>query len=344
MKRILALFLGLAAISAGSPLLHADGPKRVVVVTVTTGFRHSSIGTAEKTLQKLADDSKAFTIVSYVQQPTVNILRKPNPPGKPGEPKADADEKARTRYAEELKRYETEKARYEEAMAKWTPADDEKVKASQAEWNSQMKAAMEQLSPASLSAGKIDGVIFANTTGDLPLPDREGFLKWIEDGHAFMGMHSASDTFHGFRGYIEMLQGEFDHHGPQVGVDLQAGDKAHPANAAIGAQWDLKLEEMYHIKSQDRSKVRSLWYLTHDPNDAAKAGFYPVSWCRMAGKGRVFYTSLGHREDLWSDDPAMKGRENSVETSRQFQAHILGGIKWALGLAEGDATPNPEVK
>jgi hypothetical protein len=35
---------------------------------------------------------------------------------------------------------------------------------------------------------------------------------------------------------------------------------------------------------------------------------------------------------------------NSPEISKQYQAHILGGIKWALGLAAGSATPNPEVK
>ena len=64
----------------------------------------------------------------------------------------------------------------------------------------------------------------------------------------------------------------------------------------------------------------------------------------MMGKGRVFYTSLGHREDLWDDSPELKDRKNPVETSRQYQAHILGGIKWALGLAEGSAEPNPEVK
>jgi hypothetical protein len=40
----------------------------------------------------------------------------------------------------------------------------------------------------------------------------------------------------------------------------------------------------------------------------------------------------------------MKGRVNSVEMAKQYQKHILGGIKWALGLEKGDATPNPEVK
>src|SRR6059058_2796620 len=57
--------------------LTAAEPKKVLVVTVTTEFRHSSIGTAEKVLQKLADDSKAFTIVDFVRQPKVNAPQKP---------------------------------------------------------------------------------------------------------------------------------------------------------------------------------------------------------------------------------------------------------------------------
>jgi type 1 glutamine amidotransferase len=51
----------------------------------------------------------------------------------------------------------------------------------------------------------------------------------------------------------------------------------------------------------------------------AKGGDYPQAWDRTYGKGRVFYTSLGHREDIWSNDPV-------------FRAHIQGGIRWALGL------------
>jgi type 1 glutamine amidotransferase len=90
--------------------------------------------------------------------------------------------------------------------------------------------------------------------------------------------------------------------------------------------------------------VHSIWFLRHDPNFKDQKGFFPVSWCRMAGKGRVFYTSLGHREDLWTTDPELKGRVNSVETAKQYQAHLLGGIKWALGLVKGSAEPNPSVE
>ena len=255
---------------------YGEEAKRVIVCTVTKGFRHSSIPLAEKCLEKLATESKAYTVVDWVRQPE--------------------------------------------------------------------KADMDKLSPANLTAKKIDCVIFANTTGDLPLPDREGFIKWIEDGHGFCAMHSGSDTFHGFPGYIDMLQGEFDGHGAQVPADLKAGDTAHPANGGIGETWDLAQEEMYRIKNQDRTKIRALWFLRHDPNDKAKVGYNAVSWCRMAGKGRVFYTSLGHREDLWNDTAAAGERKNSEVMSKQYQAHLLGGIKWSLGLAAGSSTPNPDVK
>ena len=331
MKNLTHRLFAIAALAASA---FAAEPKRVIVCTVTTGFRHGSIPYAEATLKKLGEESKAFTVVDFAQQPSTQAIKKPN---KPGDLKPDADDKAKARYAEELKKYE-------DAIAKWTPADDEKVKASQTGADAQMKASMAKLSPENLRAQRIDAVIFANTTGDLPLPDRDGFIKWIEEGHGFCAMHSASDTFHGFPGYLDMLQGEFDGHGSQVPADLIAGDVKHPANGGIGATWNLAQEEMYLIKHHDRAQLRALWFLRHHPNDAAKAGYNAVSWCRNAGKGRVFYTSLGHREDLWSDDPALKDRKNSIEVSKQYQAHILGGIKWALGLAEGSAAPNPDVQ
>jgi type 1 glutamine amidotransferase len=279
--KLIPSLIAAASLAAGAV---AAEPKRVVVCTVTTGFRHSSIPVAEKTLQKLADESKAFVIVDMAQQPAA-------------QPK--------------------------------TP-----------EFDAQMKESMAKLSPQYLTEHKIDGVIFANTTGDLPLPDAPGFIKWIEAGHGFMAMHSGSDTLHGFRAYNDMLQGEFNTHGAQVPADLTVADTQHPATKGVPAPWDLKQEEMYQIKNQDGSKVHTLLYLKHHPNNPQQLGFFPVSWCRKSGEGRVFYTSLGHREDLWSDDPAMKGRVNPVETAKQFQQHILGGIKWALGIEDGSSVAN----
>lgn len=326
-------------------LLQAAEPKKVLVCTVTYGFRHDSIPYAEKTLQRLGEESKLFTVVELVSQSPLPRMRKPSAPKKPAELQPNADEKAVAKRVADLAKYADEQAKFEAAIAKWNAEDgDKKQFETETAWNADMKQRMTKLSPQNLRAQGIDGVIFANTTGDLPLPDKEGFIKWVEEGHGFAAIHSASDTFHGFRPYIDMLQGEFETHGLQVPADLIAADQAHPANGAIGEKWDLRQEEMYLFKSQDRAKVRALWYLNHHPNKAQEKGFFPVSWCRKAGQGRVFYTGLGHREDLWSDDPTLKDRKNPVATSKQFHAHLLGGIKWALGLAEGSAEPNPEVK
>ncbi len=324
----------LIAFAVFAQLATAAEPKRIVVCTVTAGFRHSSIPEAEKALQKLADETKAFKIVDFVRQPDVQVPKKPSAPRAL---KADADDKAKARF-------EKDTAKYQAELAQWTPENEAAMKAAQAELQTKIKESLAKLAPANLIAQKVDGVIFANTTGDLPLPDPDGFVKWIADGHGFIGMHSATDTFKSWGPYFEMLQGTFDGHGAQVPADLIAADTSHPANGGIGETWKLQQEEMYLIKNHDRSKLRSLWFLRHHPNDPQKAGYFPVSWCRKAGEGRVFYTSLGHREDLWSDDPTLKDRKNPVAISKQYHAHILGGIKWALGLAEGSATPNPETK
>jgi type 1 glutamine amidotransferase len=53
---------------------------------------------------------------------------------------------------------------------------------------------------------------------------------------------------------------------------------------------------------------------------------YPATWIRNYGKGRVFYTSMGHREDVW--------------TSPQFQSLVIGGILWALDDADASTAPN----
>lgn len=53
---------------------------------------------------------------------------------------------------------------------------------------------------------------------------------------------------------------------------------------------------------------------------------FPATWARMHGKGRVFYTSMGHREDVW--------------TNKVFAQVLLGGLSWALGRREADITPN----
>jgi type 1 glutamine amidotransferase len=275
---------------AALPLISVHAaPKKLLVVTTTTGFRHSSIPTLEKVLSQLGSKSGEFT-VDFVQQP----------PGQPTTPKNDATEEQKAAF-----------------------------QTRQDQWMKSLKTALQKLSPQSLR--NYDGVVFASTTGDLPIPDPQGFLDWIKDGHAFIGIHAASDTFHNWPGYIEMLGGEFARHGRQVGVECLSQDSENPATAPLGRIWDITQEEIYQFKNYDPAKVHDLLILDKHPESGA-SGHFPVSWCKSYGSGRVFYTSLGHREDIMDPNPDLKNRINSVEISKAYDAHLLGGIEWALGL------------
>jgi uncharacterized protein len=285
MKKIFLLL----AVMMTATLLQAE-PKKLLVVTTTTGFRHSSIPTAEKILAKLAKDSGEFT-VEFVEQP-------------PGH--------AATGFPAKLK-----------------PNASDADKAAEAAWDEKLKVALQKLSPESLK--NYDGVMFLSTTGDLPIPDEQGFLDWIKAGHGFIGIHAAADTFHGWPGYIDMLGCEFAHHGPQVSVDCINVDPSNPATAHLPKIWTISQEEIYQFKNYDPAKVHDLLILEKHP-ETGEPGHYGVSWCKDYGAGKVFYTSIGHREDIWDTDPAIPDRKNDAGISKAYQQHVLGGIEWALGL------------
>lgn len=186
------------------------------------------------------------------------------------------------------------------------------------------------LTPEYLNANKFDGVIFNNTTGDLGIPDLKAFLDWIKGGKAFIGMHAATDTYHGNADYLELIGDEFLTHGAQCTIEPLVQDAKHPATA----QWEKGtkiLEEVYIFKHNDRSKVRVLLYLDKNPNDGRPVANQPgdnlLAWCKAYGKGKVFYTAFGHRGDVW--------------TNEVVRRHMLGGIRWALGLAKGESKPGP---
>lgn len=310
----------LLALACALPL--AAAPKKLLVVTVTTGFRHSVIPLSEKVLEQLAAQSGGAFTVEFIRQPAGEPKSPPKPrPGKDGDKAPE----------------------FLAAMAKWQEAD-KAYQTAKAAWMPSVAAALQPLAPANLK--NYDGVIFASTTGDLPLPDKQGFIDWVAAGHGFVGIHAATDTFHGFPPFIAMIGGEFRTHGPQVTVDVLNRDPQHAAVKHLPASWTV-FDEIYQLKNYEKSKVRELLVLdrlmlTADDIKAKKAtpGDYPVAWGKKFGSGKVFYTSLGHREDVWDPTVTEKGqRANDGSVAKAFQQHVLGGILWSLGLAAGDATP-----
>ena len=170
------------------------------------------------------------------------------------------------------------------------------------------------LTPAALS--DVAAVVFANTTGNIGIPDLDGFLAWIAAGHGFVGIHSATDTYHDAPAFLDMLGNEFDRHGKQTEIEAVVEAPSHPAVSHLGGRYRV-FDEIYRFKRANRESVTPLLSLDRYPNDglerAGESGDLPLAWARNHGKGRVFYTALGHRIELWSDP--------------QFRQHVLGGIR-----------------
>lgn len=172
---------------------------------------------------------------------------------------------------------------------------------------------------------------------------KNGLLKAIANGMSFIGIHSATDTFHSFgqnsRGpgryendgenadeYIKMIGGEFIWHGAQQRSRLIVTDANFFGITAVPADY-APLEEWYSLKNfapdlhvllvQDTTGMSGTDY-ARPP--------YPQTWIHLYGKGRVFYTSLGHREDIWRDPV--------------FQSVLQRGLAWALYRFDADLTPN----
>jgi type 1 glutamine amidotransferase len=185
----------------------------------------------------------------------------------------------------------------------------------------------------------------AGTDGQPPMtPEgKQAFLDSIASGKGFIGSHSASDTFHtnneakkgperyknfgeAADSYVKMIGGEFIKHGAQQSATMRCVDAKFPGMEKHAAGFDMH-EEWYSMKD-----FRSdLHVLLVQETEAMKGIEYerpafPATWARKHGAGRVFYTSMGHREDVW--------------TNPIFQDILISGISWAVGNVEADVTPN----
>ena len=174
------------------------------------------------------------------------------------------------------------------------------------------------LTPAELA--RYDAVFFANTSGNLGIPDLRAFIAWVASGRGFLGTHSASDTYHDAPEYLDMLGGEVATHGSIAEGSIRVDDPADPAVQHLAPRFTI-VDELYRITRLNRADVHMLLSIDRTPEDGVgtpgAAVDLPIAWRRSVGSGRVFYTALGHREEVWQDP--------------RFQQHLLGAIRWALG-------------
>ena len=209
-------------------------------------------------------------------------------------------------------------------------------------WDTYIRTDSQLITKKKLEAGNahnlnyFDAVVFY-TTGELNMDDQQkadllSFVK--EDGKGFIGIHSATDTFYKWPEYGEMIGGYFDEHPwGTFNAPVIVEDREFPGMKQFPEQFVI-LDEIYQYKNYSRDKVRVLMSLDvskldmTNPRVHRKDGDFAVGWVKNYGKGRVYYSNLGHRDETY-DRP-------------DIQKMLIEGVKWALGLTQADATPRPK--
>jgi type 1 glutamine amidotransferase len=196
---------------------------------------------------------------------------------------------------------------------------------------------------------QFDGIV-ASTNGELPFTDegKQALVDFVKrDGKGIVFLHQAMVTLYGFQPWGELLGAYagagilFDaRNSSKRPAVMKIEDRRHPATRHLPEHWTLD-DEFYQFAKTvgvlgptklpvpfafDRNTVRVLVSFDSDrtdftgaPKEWEKGGDYPQAWCKTPGKGRTFYTAIGHREDLWRLDSAY----------RQF---VTGAIRWVLRL------------
>ena len=165
---------------------------------------------------------------------------------------------------------------------------------------------------------------------------REAFYKYVENGGGLVATHSSSACERGDKRFRDFLGGAFErHYSKQQTVPSTRIDRTHPAMACLPEGHVWPADEIY-LNHPDEKGVRPLLILDwKDVDDISKKtdkygcpkiGGHVLEWCKTYGKGRIFYTALGHRPKDWG--------------KMEWQLHLFEATKWAMG----ERPDNVEVK
>jgi uncharacterized protein len=174
---------------------------------------------------------------------------------------------------------------------------------------------VEALTPERLA--KCDALLIYRDHGDLPPKPEAALLDFVEQGKGLFALHCASNCFRNSERYTALVGGRFLKHNTGV-FRARIIDAQHPAMHGLSSfeSWD----ETY-IHDQLASDIRVLMVREE------QGGYEPYTWVRNQGKGRVFYTALGHDERTWK-----------VEG---FQKLLEQGLRWSAGKIDENKDLKP---
>ena len=188
---------------------------------------------------------------------------------------------------------------------------------------------------------KFDCVVFFTTGNPLDTEEVKALVAWVKAGGAVAGTHCGSDTLYPAKdrpwnhAYGELIGAYFDGHPWHQKIKIVNEDPKHAAGHGFKTGDEIT-DEIYQFRPEpySRNKLHVILSVDNSSIDVTKGKRadkdYAIAWCQEVEKGRTFFTSLGHRKEVWKDP--------------RYQEHLLGGLKWAMKQAEGDATPSAKLK
>ncbi|MFF9277216.1 ThuA domain-containing protein [Streptomyces griseosporeus] len=173
---------------------------------------------------------------------------------------------------------------------------------------------------------RYDAVVFLSTTGDvLDAAQQSAFEDYIHKGGGYVGVHAAADTEYDWAFYGGLAGAYFRSHPAIQPATVDVEDRAHPATSALARTWE-RTDEWYNYRSNPREHAHVLASLDETSyTGGTMNGDHPIAWCQEYQGGRAFYTGGGHTKESYAE-PA-------------FRAHLLGGIRYAVGDAQADCRP-----
>ncbi len=328
------------------PLQAGEKTKKILLVTHSAGFVHSSVVEAEKVLKEIGPKHGfEVTCFRYTNDPD----RKVTYTRKVDKEEEKVEGTSLEQYSEFFKRSTKE------------PVTREQVGRLNAETLKQYDA------------------VFFFTTGS-PIESKEdmaALLDYVKSGKGFLGAHCATDTQYNMREYGELIGAYFDLHPWHTKVKVLVEDPQHPICKHLGDSFEIT-DEIYQFRDPyARDKLRVLMRL--DPRWVAQQradepkriaaekekvlkqiaeaeaaektdevlklraklknlenfksaihrtdNDFAIAWVRSYGMGRVFYTALGHREEVWRDP--------------RFQEMLIQAMRWATHQIDGPTDPLP---
>jgi len=169
-------------------------------------------------------------------------------------------------------------------------------------------------------------VVFLHTTkAVLDGQQQAAMERYIARGGGFVGIHAAADADPDWTWYHGLIGAPFLSHPEIQPATIHVTDSSHPATAHLPERWQ-RTDEWYDFAASPRGTVRVLAVLDEATYTGGRMGEdHPIAWCQSYAGGRSFYTALGHTPESYTE-PA-------------FVEHLLGGIRYAAGLAPADCNP-----